>query len=291
MVHFFYNIFACSKNTHYIINKFLLSGFLLGGLFINAQTINETYAKTKKDGKIGINTDVPTRTLTIKNSNDNTGRPPLRLVNTPKYDANVNGAMDADLGGNTQSSTSYLDYRPLVVDNVGDVYRGAPITNSTSLISLTIENVDGDKVTAFDTGIDYDKFTVTVISHYFVLPKLTGKVTMLTSEDIAPSRKDNNNKYFSRIGTPLITATGTSGGNWTIAADYQNMTVEGFVQNSDTGPTEKANGTWVLTLSVAPRKTTNHIELYRNLGGSASGQGDTAYRQKLNDFLDKMSQN
>ena len=49
-----------------MINKFLLSGFLLGGLFINAQTINETYAKTKKDGKIGINTDVPTRTLTIK---------------------------------------------------------------------------------------------------------------------------------------------------------------------------------------------------------------------------------
>ena len=61
-----------------MINKFLLSGFLLGGLFINAQTINETYAKTKKDGKIGINTDVPTRTLTIKNSTDNTGRPPLR---------------------------------------------------------------------------------------------------------------------------------------------------------------------------------------------------------------------
>ena len=34
-----------------MINKFLLSGFLLGGLFINAQTINETYAKTKKMGK------------------------------------------------------------------------------------------------------------------------------------------------------------------------------------------------------------------------------------------------
>ena len=172
-----------------MINKFLLSGFLLGGLFINAQTINETNAKTKKDGKIGINTDIPTRTLTIKNSDDNAGRPPLRLVNTPKYDANVGGAMDADLGGNTQSSTSYLDYRPLVVDNVGDVYRGAPIANNTSLITLTLENVDGDEVSAFDTGIDYDKYMVTLISYSFKLPKVTGKTSVLTADDNAPNKK------------------------------------------------------------------------------------------------------
>lgn len=273
-----------------MINKFLLSGFLLGGLFINAQTINETYAKTKKDGKIGINTDVPTRTLTIKNSDNNTGRPPLRLVNTPKYDANVNGAMDADLGGNRQSNNSYFDYRPLVVDNVGDVYRGFPITNNTSFITLTVKNVSGDYIQEFDTGIDYDKYTVTLMSYAFKLPSVVGKMTMLVSQVSAPS-KEKGGKYYSRVAPPTVKLEGTSGGNWTIAADYQNMTVEGFAQNSDTGPTEKANGTWVLTLSVAPRKTTNHIELYRNLGGGTSGQGDAAYRQKLNEFLDKMSQN
>jgi len=269
-----------------MINKFLLSGFLLGGLFINAQTINETNAKAKKDGKIGINTDIPTRTLTIKNSDDNAGRPPLRLVNTPKYDANVGGAMDADLGGNTQSSTNYLDYRPLVVDNVGDVYRGAPITNNSSLISLTLENVDGDEVSAFDTGIDYDKYIVTLISYSFKLPKVLGKASVLTADDNAPNKKIGAS-YFARIGAPLVTLTGTSGGNWTISADYQNMTAEAFNARS----TEKANGSWILNLSVAPRKTTNHIELYQNLGGNVSGQRDTVYRQKLNEFLDKMSQN
>lgn len=269
-----------------MINKFLLSGFLLGGLFINAQTINETYAKTKKDGKIGINTDIPTRTLTIKNSNDNTGRPPLRLVNTPKYDANVNGAMDADLGGNTQSNTSYLDYRPLVVDNVGDVYRGAPITNNSSLITLTLENVDGDEVSAFDTGIDYDKYIVTLISYSFKLPKVTGKTSVLTADDNAPNKK-NGASYFSRIGAPLVTLTGTSGGNWTIDADYQNMTAEAFSGTS----TEKVNGSWILNLSVTPRETTNNVELYHDMRGSRARPVDNSFKQKLNTFLDKLSQN
>lgn len=207
------------KNTHYMINKFLLSGFLLGGLFINAQTINETYAKTKKDGKIGINTDIPTRTLTIKNSNDNTGRPPLRLVNTPKYDANVGGAMDADLGGNRQSSNSYFDYRPLVVDNVGDVYRGFPITNNTSFITLTVKNVSGDYIQEFDTGIDYDKYTVTLMSYAFKLPSVVGKMTMLVSQVSAPS-KEKGGKYYSRVAPPTVKLEGTSGGNWKLSADY-----------------------------------------------------------------------
>ena len=266
MVHFFYNIFACSKNTHYMINKFLLSGFLLGGLFINAQTINETYAKTKKDGKIGINTDIPTRTLTIKNSDDNAGRPPLRLVNTPKYDANVGGAMDADLGGNRQSNNSYFDYRPLVVDNVS-----------------------GDYIQEFDTGIDYDKYTVTLMSYAFKLPSVVGKMTMLVSQVSAPS-KEKGGKYYSRVAPPTVKLEGTSGGNWKLSADYDNMNVESFAFNDATGPTEKVNGTWIITLLIAPKEVVNYIEIEQDLRGSNRGAVSGEASTKLNRLLNQISQ-
>lgn len=272
-----------------MINKFLLSGFLLGGLFINAQTINETYAKTKKDGKIGINTDIPTRTLTIKNSADNTGRPPLRLVNTPKYSANANSAMDADLGGNTQSSNSYFDYRPLVVDNVGDVYRGYPITNNTSFITLTVKNVSGDYIAAFDTGIDYDKYSVTLMNYTFELPKVSGKKTMLVAQVSAPS-KEKGGKYYSRIAPPTVKLEGTSGGNWILKADYDNMNVEAFGNNDATGPTEKVNGTWIITLLVAPKDVVNYIEIEQDMGGYNTGNVSGEASTKLNRLLNQISQ-
>ena len=47
-------------------NRILLLGLLLGGASINAQTINETNAAGKTGQKVGINTTIPTRTLTIK---------------------------------------------------------------------------------------------------------------------------------------------------------------------------------------------------------------------------------
>ena len=47
-------------------NRILLLGLLLGGASINAQNINETNAAGKTKQKVGINTTIPTRTLTIK---------------------------------------------------------------------------------------------------------------------------------------------------------------------------------------------------------------------------------
>ena len=132
-----------------MINKKLLL-LLLGGSLLNAQAINETNAAAKVSGKTGINTKVPTRTLTVENTTANQGKPVLRLVNTPKYSANVNSDMDADLGGNTQNSTSYFDYKPLVMNNVGDVYQGVPMTNNTGIVTVTIKNVDEDWISDFD---------------------------------------------------------------------------------------------------------------------------------------------
>ena len=69
--------------------KFILLSIAFLSLFgahTKAQTIDEAKAKTKTGKKVGVNTDVPTRALTVQNSADNDGKPPLRLVNTPQYD-------------------------------------------------------------------------------------------------------------------------------------------------------------------------------------------------------------
>jgi len=77
-----------------MMNKKLLF-LLLGSSMLSAQTINESAAATKVSGKTGINTNIPTRTLTIKNTTANQGKPVLRLVDTPKYSENVGSAMEA----------------------------------------------------------------------------------------------------------------------------------------------------------------------------------------------------
>lgn len=66
-----------------MLKRTLLFVSLGSGLLIDAQAINEAKAATKTSGKVGINTDIPTRTLTIKNSTANDGKPLLRLVDAP----------------------------------------------------------------------------------------------------------------------------------------------------------------------------------------------------------------
>lgn len=48
---------------------------------------------------------------------------------------------------------------------------------------------------------------------------------------------------------------------------------------------------WILNLSVTPRETTNNVELYHDMRGSRARGVDTSFKQKLNTFLDKLSQN
>ena len=177
-------------------NKILLLGLLLGGVSINAQNINETKAAGKTGQKVGINTTIPTRTLTIKNTTANNGKPVLRLAGTPKYSENVNSAMDADLGGNPAITTKYTDYKPLVVDKIGDVYQGLAI-NNMSILTLTISNVNGDYIRKFDTGIDYKKYAVTIMNAIFKMPDAnSGKIVMLRAGNgVIPSVDFGGGKY------------------------------------------------------------------------------------------------
>ena len=272
-------------------NRILLLGLLLGGASINAQTINETNAAGKTGQKVGINTTIPTRTLTIKNSTANNGKPLLRLVDAPIYSKNVGSDMDADLGGNTATSTNYTDYRPLVVDKVGDVYKGLPI-NNMSILTLTISNVNGDYIRKFDTGIDYKKYAVAIMNAIFKMPDPnSGKIVMLRAGNgVIPSVDFGGGKYgvTTAPATVLLKKTQLTN-NWEIYADYPNIGSYEFSLGS-TSAGNVVNGTWVITLLVGKRDAVNFTELNFNQGGSAEGIGNsnTTYATQLQNFLQKL---
>jgi len=272
-------------------NRILLLGLLLGGVSINAQNINETKAAGKTGQKVGINTTIPTRTLTIKNSTANDRKPLLRLVDAPIYSQNISSAMDADLGGNTANSTNYTDYRPLVVDKVGDVYQGLPI-NNMSILTLTISNVNGDYIRKFDTGIDYKKYAVTIMNAIFKMPDASsGKIVMLRAGNgVIPSVDFGGGKYgvTTAPATVLLKKTQHTN-NWEIYADYPNIGSYEFSLGS-TSAGNVVNGTWVITLLVGKRDAVNFTEIDFNQGGSAEGIGNsnTTYATQLQNFLQKL---
>ena len=269
-------------------HKILLLGLLLGGVSINAQTINEINAAGKTKQKVGINTTIPTRTLTIKNSTPNDGKPLLRLVDSPVYSKNVGSAMDADLGGNTATSTNYLDYRPLVVDAVGDVYQGLPI-NNMSILTLTIDNVNGDYIRIFDTGIDYKKYAVAIMSYSFKMPApASGGLVMLRGGSNTPSVDHGGNKYGVTTAPATVLLT-QNGSNWGIYADYPNIGSYEFTSGS-TAIGQLVNGKWVITLLVGKKEAVNFTELNFNQRGRDNGQGitDNDYKTGLENFLKKL---
>ena len=272
-------------------HRILLLGLCLGGISINAQVINETKAAGKTGQKVGINTTIPTRTLTIKNSTANDGKPLLRLVDAPIYSKNVDSDMDADLGGNTANSTNYTDYRPLVVDKVGDVYKGLPI-NNMSILTLTISNVNGDYIRKFDTGIDYKKYAVAIMNAIFKMPDPgAGKIVMMRAGNgVIPSVDFGGGKYgvTTAPATVLLKKTQLTN-NWEIYADYPNIGSYEFSLGS-TSAGNVVNGTWVITLLVGKRDAVNFTELNFNQGGSAEGIGNsnTTYATQLQNFLQKL---
>lgn len=271
-------------------NKILLLGLLLGGVSINAQNINEINAAGKTKQKVGINTNIPTRTLTIKNATADKGKPVLRLVDAPVYSKNVNSDMDADLGGNTATSTNYTDYRPLVVDKVGDVYQGLPIHNM-SILTLTISNVNGDWIDSFDTGIDYTKYAVAIMSATFKmpeLPKTSSDIIMLRGGNNVPDVKHGFEKYGATIA-PATVLLKKTGSNWGIYADYPNIGSYKFPKGS-TSLGQEVNGTWVITLLVGKKDAVNFTELEFSQGGNNSGTGitDNNYKTGLENFLKKL---
>ena len=281
-----------------MMNKKLLF-LLLGSSMLSAQTINESAAATKVSGKTGINTKVPTRTLTIQNTDTNQGKPVLRLVDTPKYSENVSSAMDAALGGNTQSTTKHSDYRHLVVNSVGDVYQGIPMTNNTGVINLVVKQVNEDWIETFDTGIDYNKYTVALLSYTLHTPQTEpGKMPMLTSSNNLPNGKStiNGETYdLSKTAAPVVYLKNHNG-KWAIHADYPNLGLKNFTLPTAQNPQRdisggsKGYGDWEFYLLVGKRDylPSQRIEFNMNKGSTKAGTSDANYSAKLNDLLNKL---
>ena len=282
------------------MNKKLLF-LLLGSSMLSAQTqtINESVAATKVSGKTGINTKIPTRTLTIQNTDTNQGKPVLRLVDTPKYSENVGSAMDAALGGNTQSTTKHSDYRHLVVNSVGDVYQGIPMTNNTGVINLVVKQVNEDWIETFDTGIDYNKYTVALLSYTLHTPETEpGKMPMLTSSNNLPNGKStiNGETYdLSKTAAPVVYLKNHNG-KWAIHADYPNLGLKNFTLPTAQNPQRdisggtKGYGDWEFYLLVGKRDylPSQRIEFNMNKASTKAGTSDANYSAKLNDLLNKL---
>ncbi len=268
---------------------------LLGSSMLSAQTINESAAATKVSGKTGINTNIPTRTLTIKNTTANQGKPVLRLVDTPKYSENVGSAMDANLGGNTQSTTKHSDYRHLVVNSVGDVYQGIPMTNNTGVINLVVKQVDEDWIKTFDTGIDYDKYTVALLSYTLHTPGTeSGKIAMLVTSDYFPNS-------IAAGGTIAKTAPANvylkeHNGKWAIYADYPNVGLRNFTSPTPQNPQRdfsngtKGYGDWEFYLLVGKKDylPSQRMEFNMNKSSVGAGISDNTYKTRLENLLQKL---
>ena len=270
--------------------KFILLGVVVLSLFgthAKAQTINEANAKTKTAEKVGINTDVPTRALTIQNSANNNGKPVLRLIGTPKYNENINSKMDADLGGNTAATTAYTDYHPLMIDNNGDVYQGVPISSTVSILTLTVHNVDGDWISNFDTGINYNKYAMAIMSYSF-RPGQGTDFDMLVMESGNPN-VIYGSSTLSRVATPVVKLQERNG-NWGVYADYPSMKPTRTPPSNPTEIGEKANGTWIFTLLVGKRDLVNFMELEFNQNGVNWGKGTSnpTYKANLESLLKKL---
>lgn len=264
---------------------------LLGMSFIssisllNAQTINTTNAQTKTNEKVGINTTIPTRTLTIKNSPNNEGKPALRLVGTPKYSENINSKMDADLGGNTAATTAYTDYHPLIIDKNGDVYKGEPISSTVSVLTLTVHNVEGDWINNFDTGVDYNKYAMSIMSYSF---RSGSDYDMLVMDSANPD-VINGTKTLSRVTTPVVKLQRT-GNNWGVYADYPAMSPKRMPSSGSTEAGNTVNGTWIFTFLIGRRDLVNFMELEFDQNGANSGVGtnNPTYRANLESVLKKL---
>ena len=285
-----------------MMNKKLLF-LLLGSSVLSAQTINESVAATKVSGKTGINTNIPTRTLTIKNTTANQGKPVLRLVDTPKYSENVGSAMEAALGGNTQSTTKHSDYRHLVVNSVGDVYQGIPMTNNTGVLNLVVKQVDEDWISDFDLGLKYEDYTVALLGYTLHMPSTeNNKMPMLITSTNFPNSKTTINKRINNKPTKITyemskTAPATvylfknNSGNWAIYADYPNVGLKNFdAAGGDEGEGSKGYGDWEFHLLIGKKDylPSQRIEFNMNKSSVGVGVSNNTYKARLENLLQKL---
>ena len=263
--------------------RFILLGMLCISLVGHLKAQGTDVANEKNNGKVGINTTTPARTLTIENSSNNAGKPVLRLVGTPKYSENINSVM----GTNTKATTVYTDYHPLMIDSNGDVYKGVPISSTISVLTLTIHNVEGDWIKNFNTGIDYNKYAMAIMSYSF-RPGTGTDYDMLVMDSSNPN-VIYGSTTLSRVSAPVVRLQ-ESNGNWGVSADYPAMSSKRMPNAGSTEAGNTVNGTWIFTLLVGRRDLVNFkaLEFDQNGANWGIGTSNDTYRANLESVLKKL---
>lgn len=271
--------------------RFILLGMLCISLVGRLKAQETNTANEKNNGKVGINTTTPARALTIQDysydvkKKDNKNKPVLRLIGTPEYSENIN----SEMGTNTKGTTAYTDYRPLMIDSIGDVYKGVPISSTVSILTLKVSNVEGDWISNFDTGINYEKYAMAIMSYSFLPGGVNGgNYDMLVMETANPNVIDGTNT-LSRVAPPIVKLQQT-GDSWGISADYISMSSKRTPSRGSTGAGDRINGTWIFTLLVGRRDLVNFEELEFNQNGVNWGKGkdNPTYKAKLESVLKKL---
>lgn len=269
--------------------RFILLGMLCISLVGRLKAQETNTANEKNNGKVGINTTTPARALTIQdysydvNNPNNKNKPVLRLIGTPKYSENINSAM----GTNKEKTTVYTDYHPLMIDSNGDVYKGVPISSTVSILTLTVHNVDGDWISNFDTGINYNKYAMAIMSYSFQPGQGTDSEMLVM--DVSNPNVINGSSTLSRVAAPVVKLQERNG-NWGVYADYPSMNSIKTPSSNRTDAGEKANGTWRFTLLVGRRDLVNFIDLEFDQNGANWGVGtnNPTYNTKLTEILKKL---
>ncbi len=185
------------------------------------------------------------------------------------------------------------------MNSVGDVYQGIPMTNNTGVINLVVKQVNEDWIETFDTGIDYNKYTVALLSYTLHTPETEpGKMPMLTSSNNLPNGKStiNGETYdLSKTAAPVVYLKNHNG-KWAIHADYPNLGLKNFTLPTAQNPQRdisggsKGYGDWEFYLLVGKRDylPSQRIEFNMNKASTKAGTSDANYRAKLNDLLNKL---
>lgn len=189
------------------------------------------------------------------------------------------------MGTNTADKTAYTDYHPLMIDSNGDAYKGMPISSTVSILTLTVKNVEGDWINNFDTGIDYSKYAMSIMSYSF---RPGGDYDMLVMSGNNPD-VISGTATLSRVATPVVKLQQT-GSNWGVYADYLSMSPKRTPSKGSTDAGSRVNGTWIFTLLVGRRDLVNFMELEFDQNGNNSGKGkdDPTYKAKLESVLKKL---
>lgn len=191
------------------------------------------FCVTLANAQVGINTESPQSMLHVVGSDASS---PVRIDELP--------IMPTGSTANPQAN--------VVVDEVtGELYKGVAASAPFYYITYTLENVNGDWVSDFNTLISADRYTLLIVGSSFD--------KMLSTYRSSSVLGNSPNISYDYYGPKNLSAQ-VKDGTWRIQADY-----------SGSNPSND-NGTWIINCLILSNNQVNVLPAANiNLGGSGTG--------------------